>query len=712
MIFLNAIGVCAREKARLEGNALKKFICLLTAVIMIICAFALSACNPANSGDSSDDGATADVDFNEGDKKIVTNYKVELVSGTDKTWAEYTEDGETVLIFSSLTADSVYKITGSVAGCVVLDGGDEHKIELELSGFTVSSEKNCPISALSGDKVTLTAKKGTKNFVYDRRGDVSTVSGQKSVAIFSETDLTFGGQGTLTVVSDANGGVHTKDDLEIKKLVLNVKSSDCALKGNDSVTVTSGALTLVSTKGDGIKTSSSDVSSKGKQRGTIIFAGGTTDVYSAGDGIDAAYDVNVSGAASVKVYTDKYSSYSEEVTAVDDDSYYIRTISSSYNYSIMYFNSDSDVVWKDAEYYLYTVSVNASGKVKTIYYYKADRLPGYDRFRVYAYKASQSQGQASDFVARSDGKAQNADYDTIQVSVVGNDLTTSWSNFTTAGVADGSHIPAEVAEGSTDRGDHSSKGIKADNAITIFGGTVKVVAYDDAIHADNGDDLDSGAEALGDVTISGGTVEVYSNDDGIHADGILTVSGGTVSVLKSYEGAEGCNVVVSGGIFSVTASDDGLNGSAPAGTAIRVSGGKLYVFAGGDGIDSNSKTSGSGIIFEGGCTAVVSTSSNNSCIDSEGGYSYVGGYVLGVCPSGMTGEATAVNYTSGYLLTERGLSITAGSYVTAGNVVSLKIPTAISDGFAIYIGEKNADAISVVSAPIGAQDNNGVCWKI
>ena len=60
------------------------------------------------------------------EKMIKTNYSVELIEGTNGTWSESTVDGETDLTFSALNADSVYKLNGSLAGSIDLNGGDEH----------------------------------------------------------------------------------------------------------------------------------------------------------------------------------------------------------------------------------------------------------------------------------------------------------------------------------------------------------------------------------------------------------------------------------------------------------------------------------------------------------------------------------------------------------------------------------------------------------
>ncbi|MBQ7597283.1 MAG: carbohydrate-binding domain-containing protein [Clostridia bacterium] len=93
----------------------------------------------------------------------------------------------------------------------------------------------------------------------------------------------------------------------------------------------------------------------------------------------------------------------------------------------------------------------------------------------------------------------------------------------------------------------SAKGIKADGAISISGGTLTLNCLDDAIHGNAA------------VTVSGGTLDIRTNDDGIHADTDLTVSGGAITIAQSYEGLEGNTVTVSEGTVDLTASDDGIN---------------------------------------------------------------------------------------------------------------------------------------------------------
>lgn len=618
------------------------------------------------------------------------------------------------LTFSTLSANSVYAISGELDGNIVIDVGDDYKFELEMCGFTVRCAETEPISIISGDKVTLTAKKEYENFVYDLREAVADDDEtQHSSAVYSTVDLVIGGKGALTVESENNNGIHTKDDLEVKNLTLSVRCVDNALKGNDSVTVISGNITLIATAGDGIKTSNTDISSKGNQRGTVTISGGTVNIYAACDGIDAAYDVVIDESEStvvLNIFTDKYSEYSEEVTVVSENTRYIRFTSKNYNYSVKYYNSASgEYKWVNAEYY-----TSVSGGRSTYYYYTVPIESGYDKFVFYMYSSSQAQGQDSNYTVCSELLTWNDSCDTFALSQSGSSLKYSWTNFTTSSGMGGMGSMGGMQEGNSDKGDYSTKGIKAGNAVTVSAGTVNIKAYDDAIHANSDSTLENGETPTGDVTISGGMLTVYSNDDGIHADGTLTVSGGNISVTNSYEGLEGTYIRITDGSVSVISSDDGMNATVETGTGITISGGTVYVYAKGDGLDSNSRSSYSGIVFSGGNTVVICNSSGNSAIDTEAGYKYTGGSVVAVTPSGgMSGESKMCsNFSS--IATSKTLNLSSGSYLTVSSggktAVSVKMPCSMSSAMAIYLGSNSA-SITSSSSTSSVTDSNGVCWN-
>lgn len=635
----------------------------------------------------------------------IVDVSIECVVGTE---GAYSLEGN-VLRFSEVSEDTVYSISGRLRGNIVIDTGDDHKFDLELRGLTLICDNTNPVIALSGNEISITAKNGYVNYIYDMRDaidpeDETLYSG----AIHSEVDLEICGNGALTVMSQNNNGIHSKDDLQVKNLTLKVVCTDNALKGNDSVEISGGTHTLIASQGDGVKTSNSDISEKSNQRGSVVLNDADITIYAACDGIDAAYNVVVDGEnTNLNIYTDKYSNYSDEVTEVSSSEYYIRFTSDLYAYSVKYYNSDEDYVWVNAEYHS-----NASGNRSTYYYYSFPKLSQYQKIRFFIYSAEMNQGQEDEYLVASDYLALNESYDTFALTSRGSSLSYSWTNYTTNVSESSMGGPGGMGGGNKDKGSYSTKGIKAANEIIINAGSINIKSYDDAIHANNDGTLENGESPLGNVTVNGGMLTLYSNDDGLHADGTVYINAGTVCVSNSYEGVEGSCVNISGGYLSVISSDDGINSTATSGTGIFISGGTVYVYCTGDGLDANSRTSYEGISFSGGNTVVISNSTGNSAIDTEQGYKYTGGRVVAIMPrGGMSSEATHCdNFSS--IGSSKSVSLASGSYLIAeidGVSVTARIPCSIS-ALVIVLGD-NSPSVSTENEVSVSFDANGVCWQ-
>ncbi|MGN1131912.1 MAG: carbohydrate-binding domain-containing protein, partial [Ruminococcus sp.] len=91
------------------------------------------------------------------------------------------------------------------------------------------------------------------------------------------------------------------------------------------------------------------------------------------------------------------------------------------------------------------------------------------------------------------------------------------------------------------------KGIKSTTDSTLKGGDYTINSTDDSLHTN------------GNITIDGGTYTITSGDDGVHADTTLTINDCDMTITKSYEGLEGCDVIINGGTISLVSSDDGIN---------------------------------------------------------------------------------------------------------------------------------------------------------
>ncbi len=191
----------------------------------------------------------------------------------------------------------------------------------------------------------------------------------------------------------------------------------------------------------------------------------------------------------------------------------------------------------------------------------------------------------------------------------------------------------------TDEASVSTKGIKSDGILAVNGGKLNVDAADDALHA------------AGKVTVTGGDFAIETGDDGIHSDADLLIAGGRIDISTSYEGLEGVNVTVSGGEITLYASDDGINaaggtsegaaGDRPGGFGgmmegddtygINILGGKMYVNASGDGVDSNGSfnVAGGEIYIDG------PTNGGNGALDYGTSATATGGICVAVGAQGM-----------------------------------------------------------------------------
>ena len=255
---------------------------LLGLVILAGCSF--NASSSANNGLDYDYNSKitiedpASIDVNEATGDFV-------IASSDGT---YIKSGNIYTINSAGT----YSLSGKLEGQILIAAGDEDDVVLELNGVSISYSEDAPIKASSGNKLEISAKKDSGNIISDTRSHKSVENDALGEgAISSSIDLKLKGSGTLIVTGNYNHGVYTSKDLEIQKLTLKSTGYNNAIKGKDSVTISSGTIQAYALTGNGIKTEDSDLSSKGNQRGNININGGSIYVDALHDGIDAAYDV-------------------------------------------------------------------------------------------------------------------------------------------------------------------------------------------------------------------------------------------------------------------------------------------------------------------------------------------------------------------------------------------------------------------------------------
>lgn len=149
-------------------------------------------------------------------------------------------EGQTVTI----TEEGTYLLSGSLSdGSVVIYTDENVKVRLILDGVSINSSSSAAIYVKSADKVFITLAPDTEN-VLSNGGTYETVDDNNiDSAIFSKSDLTLNGSGSLKVTAKEGHGVVSKDDLVITGGTYNIDAASQGLSGKDSI------------RGDGISAS-------------------------------------------------------------------------------------------------------------------------------------------------------------------------------------------------------------------------------------------------------------------------------------------------------------------------------------------------------------------------------------------------------------------------------------------------------------------------
>lgn len=194
-------------------------------------------------------------------------------------------EGQTVTI----TEEGTYLLSGSLSdGSVVIYTDENVKVRLILNGVSINSSSSAAIYVKSADKVFITLAPDTEN-VLSNGGTYETVDDNNiDSAIFSKSDLTLNGSGSLKVTAKEGHGVVSKDDLVITGGTYNIEAASQGLSGKDSIRILDGDFTVTAGK-DALHAENED----DKEKGVVYIAGGTFALASSGDGISASGDITL-----------------------------------------------------------------------------------------------------------------------------------------------------------------------------------------------------------------------------------------------------------------------------------------------------------------------------------------------------------------------------------------------------------------------------------
>lgn len=395
----------------------------------------------------------------------------------------------------TITAEGTYIFSGTLSeGQIVVDA-DNAKVQIVFDNVDITCASSAAVYVKSAEKVFVTLAEGSQNTLRNTDEYVAIDDNNIDAVIFSKSDLTLNGTGSLTIVSAEGHGIVSKDDLKITGGTYDITAAGHALSGKDSVRIADGTFILTAEK-DGIHAENAD----DEEKGYIYIADGDFTITSDGDGMDAS-----------------------NIVQIEDGTFDITAGGGAAN-SLKTHESD--------------VPGGPGGGMPQ----NGERPDGESMPQMGEKPDGENMtemGKRPDGTTPPEKPSQTDQSDTADETAAPDNATDHQSS------------SAETTEDTTtDESGTSTKGIKAGGGMYLNGGTYQIDSADDSIHSNANITI-----ADGTYTLATGDDGVHADDALIVNGGTITVT----ESYEGLEGLEGLTVTINDGTIDITASDDGIN---------------------------------------------------------------------------------------------------------------------------------------------------------
>lgn len=187
----------------------------------------------------------------------------------------------------TITTAGTYRLSGSLTDGQVIVNADKALVRLILNNVNIHCSQSAPIYVVDSKKTIIILEEGTQNTITDNSNYKVDSSGEPNGAVFSKSDLTIYGKGTLNVQAHYNDGIASKDGLVINSEgQITVNAVDDGIRGKDYLVVRKGQINVNARDGDGLKSDDTeDVA-----RGYITIENGVLQITAGRDAVDAQTD--------------------------------------------------------------------------------------------------------------------------------------------------------------------------------------------------------------------------------------------------------------------------------------------------------------------------------------------------------------------------------------------------------------------------------------
>ncbi len=473
---------------------------------LVLALFFVTACNKEKTpnGTNTDIPQDLTVEFASGDGDMFTDRDYE-VGYSESDSIRIALNGDSISCNSTnvtiennkatINKDGIYILSGTLNnGTIVVDVPDTAKPQLVFENVNINSENFAPLYVVNADKVFITLAASSENTLSNGGSFAAIDSNNVDGAIFSKADITFNGEGKLSINSPAGHGIAGKDDVAFTSGKYVINSELAGIDANDSVRIKNATFEIKSGK-DGIHCENADDESKG----LIYISEGKINIETKLDGISAQYYLQIE-SGDINIITGEGSA---------------------------------------------NVTHSSNGGGMQGPGMGGGQRPGRQSFIENSTSTDTQESlkgiKASGSILIKDGNIIiDSEDDCLHAngSVVINDGT-----FTLASGDDGVHADETLhVTGGTISISKCYEGLEALN-ITVTGGNISLIASDDGLNAAGGTDssgfggmygppdmFGGNGNSKGSINISGGNLKIVASGDGLDANGTLDISGGNIVV--------------------------------------------------------------------------------------------------------------------------------------------------------------------------------------
>nr|WP_325303043.1 carbohydrate-binding domain-containing protein [uncultured Dysosmobacter sp.] len=437
----------------------------------------------------------------------------------------------------TLLDEGTYLVDGTLTdGQIMVDADDTDKVQIVLAGADITCADSAAIYSKNADKVFLTLAEGTENTLTNGGGYIAIDENNIDAVVFSKTDLTLNGSGSLTIDAQAGHGVVSKDELTVTGGSYTVTAAEHGMTGKDSLAVAGGRFTITSGK-DGLHAENTDDSALG----FLYVADGEFTIIAQGDAVSASGAMQTDGGT----FDLTTGEGSASVTMPAEDSFAPGGRGGG--------PGRGDGSRPQGEQ-------PAEGETPP-------ERP-----------ASSDGGQPLEFPIQPAGEEPASTAETAEMTDTAED-TVSQKGMKAEGTL--------TINGGTFTMDSADDCIHSGGALTVTNGTFTLSSGDDAIHSDDAVTIQSGefsipycyegVEGLA-VTVEGGTFDVTAHDDGFNAAGGAD-SSGFGGRGEQFAASEDSFITVNGGTITIVSDGDCLDSNGD----LTVNGGTLDLTCNGSG---------------------------------------------------------------------------------------------------------------------------------